>query len=64
MTSPSVRVLIVEDDPGIAGSLERGLSRAGYTAVAVGTAEAARKAQDYDVVLLDLGLPDGDGVEL
>jgi DNA-binding response OmpR family regulator len=64
VTSPSVRVLIVEDDPGIADSLERGLSRAGYAIVAVGTAEAARKARDYDVVLLDLGLPDGDGVEL
>jgi DNA-binding response OmpR family regulator len=64
VTSPSIRVLIVEDDPGIAGSLERGLGRVGYTTVAVGTAEAARKAREYDVVLLDLGLPDGDGVEL
>jgi DNA-binding response OmpR family regulator len=64
VTSPSVRVLIVEDDPGIADSLERGLSRAGYAAEAVSTAAAARDARDYDVVLLDLGLPDGDGVEL
>lgn len=64
MTSPSVRILIVEDDPGIAGSLARGLSRVGYATVTVGTVESAREAQDYDVVLLDLGLPDGDGVEL
>lgn len=64
MTSSSVRILIVEDDPGIAGSLDRGLRRAGYTTVAVGTVEGARAAEAYDVVLLDLGLPDGDGLEL
>ena len=59
-----MRVLIVEDDPGIAGSLERGLTRAGYTATVVGTAADALAADPYDAVLLDLGLPDGDGVEL
>lgn len=64
MTSNSVRVLIVEDDPGIAGSLDRGLSRIGYATGTAGTVEAALAARDYDVVLLDLGLPDGDGVEL
>ena len=64
MTSPSARILIVEDDPGIAGSLDRGLRRAGYATEAVSTVEGARAAEAYDVVLLDLGLPDGDGLEL
>jgi DNA-binding response OmpR family regulator len=64
VTSASARVLIVEDDSGIADSLVRGLTRAGYAARTVSTAEEARAADTYDVVLLDLGLPDGDGVEL
>jgi DNA-binding response OmpR family regulator len=64
VTSKSVRVLIVEDDPGIAGSLDRGLRRAGYDTATADTVAAARAADPYDVVLLDLGLPDGDGVEL
>jgi DNA-binding response OmpR family regulator len=58
-----VRILIVEDDPGIAGSLDRGLRRAGYATETVGTVDGARAAEAYDVVLLDLGLPDGDGLE-
>jgi len=59
-----VSVLVVEDDPGIATQLVRGLERAGYTAdsVAMGT-EALRRAPS-DVVLLDLGLPDIDGVDV
>jgi DNA-binding response OmpR family regulator len=64
VTSADVRVLIVEDDPGIAGSLGRGLTRAGYRTQIAGTVADALAADPYDVVLLDLGLPDGDGVEL
>jgi DNA-binding response OmpR family regulator len=64
VTSKSVRVLIVEDDPGIAGSLDRGLRRAGYLTATAATVTAARAADPHDVVLLDLGLPDGDGIEL
>ena len=64
MTEAAVHVLIIEDDPGIAGSLRRGLTRAGYTAVNVSTAAEALAAEASDVVLLDLGLPDRDGTEL
>ncbi|HEY7485769.1 MAG TPA: response regulator transcription factor [Streptosporangiaceae bacterium] len=64
MTEGAVRILIVEDDPGIAGSLKRGLNRAGYAADSVGSVAEALTAESYDVVLLDLGLPDGDGTEL
>ncbi|MEZ0089055.1 response regulator transcription factor [Streptacidiphilus sp. EB129] len=60
-----VRVLVVEDDEGIAGSLVRGLTRAGYTASSVDSGRAALAVAPVpDVVLLDLGLPDMDGVEV
>lgn len=58
------RVLVVEDDRGIAESLVRGLRQAGYEAESVGTGRAALAASTPDVVLLDLGLPDIDGVEV
>ena len=64
VTNAPVRILIVEDDPGISASLQRGLTRAGYTVQAVTTATDALAADSYDVVLLDLGLPDADGTEL
>jgi DNA-binding response OmpR family regulator len=59
-----VRVLIVEDDTSIAEQLVRGLRRAGCTPTAVRTAAGALEHRDADLVLLDLGLPDGDGVDL
>jgi DNA-binding response OmpR family regulator len=59
------RVLVVEDDPGIGGPLVRGLRRAGYEASGVTTGRAALAVTPApDVVLLDLGLPDMDGVEV
>jgi len=57
-------VLVVEDDPGIATQLVRGLSRGGYAVDHVMTGHDALGRADPDVVLLDLGLPDGDGVEV
>ncbi|HUY44785.1 MAG TPA: response regulator transcription factor [Streptosporangiaceae bacterium] len=58
--SPSV--LVVEDDPGLATQLVRGLSRGGYSVDHVMTGREALASGDPDVVLLDLGLPDADGV--
>ncbi|MBR7825663.1 response regulator transcription factor [Actinospica sp. MGRD01-02] len=59
-----LRVLVVEDDDGIAWPLRRGLSRSGYQVELVTTAAAALAAAPADVVLLDLGLPDMDGLEV
>ncbi|MEU4874500.1 response regulator transcription factor [Streptomyces sp. NPDC021608] len=58
------RVLVVEDDRGIAESLVRGLRQAGYVVDGVRTGRAALSASSPDVVLLDLGLPDMDGVDV
>ena len=60
-------VLVVEDDPLIASSLARALGSKGYdalTASSVAAATAALDARVPDLVLLDLGLPDGDGEEV
>ena len=60
-----MRVLVVEDDPGISDLLVRGLRRAGYEAAGVPDGRQALAAvPEPDVVLLDLGLPDLDGVEV
>jgi two-component system, OmpR family, response regulator RegX3 len=60
-----VRVLLVEDDEPVAQSLRRGLVRYGFTVDWVMTGrEALAAAEPYDVVLLDLGLPDTDGLDV
>lgn len=62
-----MRVLVVEDDGGLASVLERGLARAGYVVDVVGTAERAighALAYDYDVAVVDWRLPQMSGVEL
>ena len=62
-----MRVLIVEDDAGIAGGLAAVLKGAGYAvdhSATVAQAWAALSAEPFDLVLLDLGLPDGDGSQL
>jgi len=60
------RVLVVEDDAGIAASLVRGLGKAGYDVAHVdsGAEALALGAKDCDLVLLDLGLPDVDGTDV
>jgi DNA-binding response OmpR family regulator len=59
-----IRVLVVEDDRSISEQLVRGLGRAGCKVVAVGTGAEAHASGDADLVLLDLGLPDVDGMVL
>ncbi len=61
------RVLIVEDDEEISGALARTLGREGYETACTGTVAGALAlvaAEHWDAVLLDLGLPDGDGLEV
>jgi len=53
---------VVEDDHRVARGLTAALVRAGFDVSRVMTAQDALKAAPADVVLLDLGLPDGDGV--
>ncbi|MCD8514767.1 MAG: response regulator transcription factor [Burkholderiaceae bacterium] len=61
-----MRVLIIEDDPGIADGLTATLKRNGYavdTATTLSQATAAISVESFDLILLDLGLPDGDGLD-
>jgi DNA-binding response OmpR family regulator len=57
-------VLIVEDDASIAAQLVKGLTRGGYRVDHVLTGQDALRWGDADVVLLDLELPDLDGVQV
>ena len=59
-----MRILVVEDDVGIADGLQANLQQRGYAVDwcdTVAHAWAALQAEPFDAVLLDLGLPDGDG---
>ena len=61
-----MHVLIVEDDRGITSFLEKGLRAEGYATTVAGTSDDARLALQAadppaDLVLLDLGLPGGEG---
>jgi DNA-binding response OmpR family regulator len=59
-----MRVLLVEDDNRIAGPLSEGLGRYGFAVERVSTGRAALAAAPADLVLLDLGLPDMDGIDV
>ena len=59
-------VLLAEDDAAIAEPLARALAREGYGCDVVGTgSEALEQARDhrYELLILDLGLPEMDGLE-
>lgn len=60
-------ILVVEDDASLRRSLEVTLKAAGYVVVGVGTLADARRMRAHyrpQAILLDLGLPDGDGLDL
>jgi two-component system phosphate regulon response regulator PhoB len=64
--SPSGRVLIVEDTDIVSRLLSILLERRGYDAVAVASGQAALDVADdgFEIVLVDLGLPDMNGIEV
>jgi DNA-binding response OmpR family regulator len=62
-----MRLLVVEDEADLVSALRVGLGRAGYavdTALTVAEAERKLAVEPYDLVVLDLMLPDGDGFDL
>lgn len=59
------RILVVEDEPAIADAIEYVLSTEGMAVVRAGTLQAARMhLRSADLVVLDVGLPDGSGFDL
>src|ERR1022692_1880041 len=62
-----MRLLLVEDELEIQGFLQRSLTEAGYQVEAAGdgkTAERLAVESVHDVLIVDLGLPDQDGISL
>ncbi len=62
-----LRILLVEDHGHTRNALERMLTRRGYrvqSAESLNTAITAAQAERFDVIISDIGLPDGDGYEL
>ncbi len=66
-TTPSVSILVVDDEAGIRYYLHRVLSRDGYEVVAADSGEAAIEciaAQEFDLALVDLKMKGVDGLEV
>ena len=62
-----MRLLLIEDNERFAALLKQGLAGAGFSVdvlTAVQEANAALGTGRWDVVVLDRGLPDGDGIEV
>jgi two-component system, OmpR family, KDP operon response regulator KdpE len=66
MSSPSLRVLVVDDEPPIRKLLRMGLTAEGYQVIDAPSGKAALELipQKPDLIILDLGLPDIQGLEL
>ena len=61
-----MKILLVEDDAALRGALEELLCREGYEVIKASNVRLARSAMnsEVDLIMLDVGLPDGDGVSL
>lgn len=62
-----MRLLLVEDDDMLRSSLHESLNGAGFAVDATGsaiTADQLAQQEDYRLIVLDIGLPDGDGLHL
>ena len=61
-----MKILLVEDDAALRGALEELLCREGYEVIKASNVRLARSAinSEVDLIMLDVGLPDGDGVSL
>jgi len=62
-----MRILVVEDNPKLAGAIQRGLREHGFAADVAQTGFEGQERMltgDYDLMLLDLMLPDRDGIEV
>lgn len=67
MQTPKVRILVVEDEADLRGAVVSYLRLSGFAADGVGSAQAMDawlEGNDCDLVVLDLGLPDEDGLAL
>ncbi len=63
----SVNILVIEDEPDIRRNLEYNLGREGFNASSVGSLDEAGEkleSKKFDLILLDLMLPDGSGLDL
>ena len=63
----NVNILVIEDEPDIRRNLEYNLGREGFKASSVGSLDEANeklKSKKFDLILLDLMLPDGSGLDL
>jgi DNA-binding NtrC family response regulator len=64
---PRGQILVVDDEPSILSTLKKAISLEGYgvdVAGGIGIAEERLAKKSYDVLLLDVALPDGDGLDL